>query len=125
MSIFEQEKRRKKTFKVNHAEPGDFRMGYILLPFGYSYNSEWSGAKKGDVIKLWGGGEYPIYAVRKIKMSSPEADILSRIRYGITIKGILQRWRSNAKMEGHGSRVVSDEECLWVIYGLQDTGEVC
>jgi len=108
---------RVKRLRINHTEPGEFNLGYVLLPLGYAYNQDVASAKKGDMLVFFDGPAYPIYAVRKIKISSPDADILCRMRYGITIKGALMRWKTNAKMEGHGMRAVSDEECLWVVYG--------
>lgn len=120
MPQFENIKRSPKTFRVKHSEPSDFHLGYILLPIGYSYNAEWKNAKKGDILRFWDGGDYPIYAVRMVKLNKAEADILCRMRYGITIKRALQIWQANAKMEGHGTKVVSAEECIWVIYG-EDT----
>ena len=119
MAIFEEAKRRSKTFKAKHAEPGSFKKDYILLPVGYSYNSEWISAKKGDSLKLWEGGVHTIYAVRPLKLNKPEADILSRMRYGIPIKRCLEVWKSNARLEGHSSSAVSTEECLWIIYDTE------
>ena len=107
---------RRKTFKAKHSEPGDFRLDYILLPIGYSYNSEWITAKKGDKIRLHNGGTYVIQFVRIVKVKGGLADILSRMRYGITIAGCIQRWKINAKLEGHTSDAVSSDECLWVVY---------
>lgn len=111
---------RKKIFRPQHLEPGDFYLDYILLPVGYSYNAEWLKAKRGDLMRIPDGGLYRIFAVRTIKLGSAAADILSRMRYGITIKGCLQRWKMNAKLAGHYSTAVSSEECLWVIYEKED-----
>lgn len=97
-------------------QPAGFHLDYILLPVGYSYNAEWSGAKKGDIIRFWDGGEFPIYSVRKLRLNSAAVDILCRMRYGITIKRALQKWQMNAKLEGHGMKAISTDECLWVIY---------
>lgn len=108
--------RQKKTFKIAHMEPGAFRLGYILLPVGYSYNTDIAKAKKGDVIRLFDGGKYEIFSVRKLRLDKPGTDILCRMRYGITIKAAIMRWKMNARLEGHGDKVVSDEECLWVVY---------
>lgn len=116
-------RRIKKTFKINHTEPGEFRLGYILLPVGYSYNAAIAQAKKGDTLRLFDGGEYPILVVRKMKMKDPNTDILCRMRYGITLKGALMRWKNNARLEGHGSQVVSEDECLWIIYADREDTE--
>ena len=119
MPTYETSKKSTKTFKVKHAEPGDFKKGYILLPVGYNYNSEWMSAKKGDLLKLWDGGLYPIFAVRRINLSKPEADILCRMRYGIPIKRCIDVWKKNARLEGHSPNAISTEECLWIIYDTE------
>lgn len=108
--------RQRKTFKIPHSEPGDFRLGYILLPVGYMYNKAIAGAKTGDILRLFDGGSYRILSVRKISLQKIDTELLCRIRYGITLKAALMRWQINAKMEGHGEKAVSKEECLWVIY---------
>lgn len=107
-----------KILRAKHSEPGDFRLNYILLPLGFSYNSEFLTAKKGDTLRIFDGGDYPIFSVRTVKIHSAAADILSRMRYGVTIKRVLQIWQSNARLEGHSSKVISEDECLWVIYDL-------
>lgn len=109
---------------MNHAVPGEFRLGYILLPMGYSYNKDIQAAKKGDTLKLMGDSKgYKIFSVRKLSLRGPDADVLCRLRYGITIKGALMRWQSNARLEGHSANVISTEECLWVIYALHEDDE--
>lgn len=122
MQRFDSVPAKKRVLKARHFEPGAFQMGYILLPIGYSYNSEWVTAKKGDFIRLHDGGTYRIYCVRTIKVRGGLADLLSRIRYGITIAGCIQRWKDNAKLEGNGRNAVSDSECLWVIYEKEPEG---
>lgn len=109
-------KRQKKIFKIAHIYPGDFHLDYVVLPVGYSYNADIATAKRGDTLRLFDGGEYPIFAVRRIRLDKPEADILCRMRYGITAKGCMVRWKMNARLEGHGEKVISEEECLWVVY---------
>ena len=112
-----------KKIKINHLEPGQFRLDYILLPVGYSYNIEIASAKKGDIISLFDGGDYRVYAVKRLKIGNSAADILSRMRYGVTIKGVLSRWQRNARLEGHGTNAISTDECLWVIYDT-DTEQI-
>ena len=107
---------RGRVFRANHLDPGDFQMDYILLPVGYSYNCDWITAKRGDKVRLFDGGLHKIHCVRVIKVRGGLADTLSRIRYGITIAGCIQRWKDNAKLEGHTRNAVSDTECLWVVY---------
>ncbi len=112
--------RQKKIFRVQHLDPGDIHFGFILLPVGYSYNADISKAKKGDILRLVEGEDKTIICVRKIRADKPEADLLCMIRYGIRIKGAMERWKSNAKLEGHGAKAISEEECLWVIYELDE-----
>ena len=105
-----------KTIRIAHAEPGDIRLGFVILPTGYSYNTEIACAKKGDILRFAEGDDHIIFNVLRLKLSSPVTRILCLIRYGITLEGALMRWRNNAKMEGHGAKAVSDEECLLVTY---------
>lgn len=105
-----------KIFKVTHAEPGEQLWDYILLPYGYSYNRDYLSFKEGDKIKLFNGGKYNIKSVSKIKIQEAYADALCRMRYGVGIKYAFSRWKSNAILEGHGAKALSDEECLLVCY---------
>lgn len=116
MRKFDKVPAKKKVYKAMHLDPGEFCMNYILLPVGYSYNSEWLSAKKGDKIRMHDGAEYRIFCVRLIKVRGGLADILSRMRYGITIAGCFQRWKMNARLGGNASSAISTDECLWVIY---------
>ena len=56
-------------------------------------------------------------------MSSPLTDILCRMRYGISLKGAMVRWKTNVRLEGNSSKVISDEECLMVVYNAEDNYE--
>lgn len=116
MSKFDRVPSRKKVYKVMHFEPLDYQKDFILLPIGYSYNSEWRGAKKGDYIRFHDGGTYRIFSVRIVKAHGGLADLLSRIRYGITFAGCVQSWKMNARLEGHSGSAVSNSECLWIVY---------
>lgn len=120
MKDYELSVKEKKTYRLKHEDPGEFHLGYILLPWGYMYNSDIEGGKKGQRIRFFGGEEYVIYCVKKISLKTKGADLLCRMRYGIPIRAALQRWKGNARLEGHGSMAVSDEECLWVIYEKED-----
>lgn len=117
---YETQVKEKKTYRLKHEDPGVFPMGYILLPWGYMYNTDIESAKKGQRIRFFSGEEYVIFCVKKISLKTKGTDLLCRIRYGITIRAALQRWRNNARLEGHGSMAVSGEECLWVIYEKED-----
>ena len=97
-------------------EPPEFQLDYILLPMGYSYNVDFQKATHGDVIRFLDGNDYRIFAVRKIKFNTPNTDILCRMRYGITKERTMQKWKSNALLDGHSPEVISEDECLWVVY---------
>ena len=113
-------KRQKKTFKVAHLDPGDLHIDFIILPVGYVYNSNIAGAKKGDILRLGDGTEHEIFTVQRLQTNKPLADLLCRIRYGITLRGCLMRWKMNAKLEGHGEKAISQDECLMVVYSKDE-----
>lgn len=115
--------RQKRKFKLAHYEPSAFWLDYVLLPVGYSYNADVAGAKAGDVIRFFDGGEYTVLACRRIKAKSTEADLLCRMRYGISMAGAMSRWRANAQMEGHGAQAVSNTECLWIVFNKDEQDE--
>lgn len=108
--------RQKKTFKVLHEPAGPMHLDFIVLPVGYSYNADIARAKKGDALRLGDGSSYEIEAVRRIPLNKPETELLCRIRYGITLKGAIMRWKANARMEGHSEQVISQDECLLVVF---------
>lgn len=106
-----------KKIKLAHADPGgEIYLGFILLPVGYGYNTDVANAKKDDIIRFVDGDDYRIFSVVKMKIKSPVTKMLCLIRYGITLEGAVSRWRNNARLEGHGMNVVSDDECLLVTY---------
>lgn len=105
-----------KTYKVVHSEPGPQLADYILLPYGYSYNREYLSFKTGDMVKLFNGGRYKIKSVSKIMVKQPYADDLCRMRYGVGIRAVMDRWKRNAMLEGHGAKAVSEDECLMMCY---------
>lgn len=101
-------------------DPGVFHLDFILLPVGYSYNSEIADAKRGDVLRLADGGSHTIEFVKRIPLNKSFADMLCRIRYGITLKGAVSRWKMNARLEGHSEKAISLDECLWVVFKLDE-----
>ena len=105
-----------KIFKPSHAEPGSFWLDYILLPYGefYSKTRDLLSAKKGDVLRYFNGGEYPIDSVHLITQDRV-CDVLCRMRYGISIVAALRKWRDNARIEGNGPNVISDKQCILVV----------
>lgn len=123
MRSLETVKSQRRIFRVQHSEPGDFQLDYILLPCGYSYNTEIARAKKGDKIRWLAGEDWTIFCVRRIKLLCPDTDILCRMRYGITIQGALMRWQAAAQIAGHGKNAISTDECLWVILTKEEVSE--
>ena len=121
MKKFDKLPTRKKVFRANHLGPGDFALDYILLPIGYSYNSDWLRAKRGDFIRMHDGMDHKLFCVRIIKVRGGLADLLCRMRYGITFRGCMQRWKRNVQLEGHATTAISEDECLWIVY---EKGEV-
>lgn len=113
-------KRQTKIFRIAHDDPGPLHLDFIVLPVGYSYNADIREAKSGDIIRLADGTTGVIHSVRVVDMKKPAADLLCRIRYGISLKGALMRWRINARLEGHGEKAISEDECLWVIYSKDE-----
>jgi len=45
------------------------------------------------------------------------------MRYGVPLKRVLMQWQNNAVLLGSGRRAVSEEECLIVFYGEEDTAD--
>lgn len=92
-------------------------MGFILFPYGEFYPpaKRLGAAKKGDILRFYNGGEYPIERVLQIRQDE-FCDMLCRIRYGIPWRAAFRRWESNVVLEGHDRGVLSKEFCLWIIY---------
>lgn len=109
---------KKKVFKVAHAEPGDFSLDYIILPFGEFYEKTKGllSAKSGDVLRFYNGPEVPIERVMTIACDAI-CDFLCKMRYGVTWDVVLRKWQSYARMEGHGKEILSTEKCILVVYG--------
>ena len=110
--------KRSRIFKPAHAEPGEFWLDYILLPYGdfYAPTREIAKAGKGDILRFHNGRSFVIERVLKIPQDET-CDMLCRLRYGVPWKVAYQRWQSNAVLEGHDKSVLSSEFCLWVLYG--------
>lgn len=108
---------RKRIFSPNHADPGEFWLDYILLPYGefYEKTKVFLNAKKGDTIHFYNGGNFVIDSVTKI-VGWRSCDVLCRIRYGFSWEAAFQRWLRYARMEGHGKDILSREECLLIIF---------
>lgn len=116
MARFEKEYHPRRKFKPQHQTPKDFHLDYIILPYGENYNTEWKKARKGDLVYFVDGGMGEIVSVRKIRADLPEADLLSWIRYGISIKRCMQIWNDIAVLEGNGRNAVSSMYCYWIVY---------
>lgn len=108
---------RRRTFKPPHKDPGPFRLGYILLPYGQFYDTtkDIAAGKKGDTLRFFNGPEYQISSVMLIRQDKL-CDFLCRMRYGISIMVAFEKWKSNAILEGYGKDILSKEECILVIY---------
>lgn len=105
-----------QTLKPLHQKPKGYFMDYILLPFGYMYNAEFVTAKKGQEMLFYGGETVMVDAVVKLPIKAPIADILCRLRYGVSMPRVLKMWQQNAIALGHGKGAVNTDECLMITY---------
>ena len=114
---FEDRPNRRTIFKPNHAEPGEFYLDYVLLPYGIYYDKTkpFADAKQGDILRFYNGPEYVIDSVSLIKQDRV-CDVLCRMRYGISWKAAFEKWKQYAMLEGNGKDILSTEECLLVVY---------
>lgn len=106
-----------KVFKPAHEEPGNFRLNYILLPYGefYQKTKEFLDAKAGDTLRFYNGPDVRIESVMLIACDKT-CDFLCRMRYGITWDKAFAKWLSYARLEGHGKDILSRTKCLLVVY---------
>lgn len=109
---------KKRIYKVAHAEPGDFHLNYILLPYGayYDKTNVLLNANPGDTLRFFNGPDVMIDSVTLISCDSI-CDFLCKMRYGITWDMAFAKWLSYARMEGHGKEILSTEKCILVVYG--------
>ena len=105
------------VFKVNHEEPNDFRLDYILLPYGeyYTKTAALLNASPGDTLRFFNGRDAVIQAVNLVENDSL-CNVLCRMRYGIPWGAALAVWRRYAVMEGHGKDVLVDGKCIMVTF---------
>ena len=106
-----------KIFKPAHEEPGNFRLNYILLPYGefYQKTKEFLDAKAGDTLRFYNGPDVRIESVMLIACDKT-CDFLCRMRYGITWDKAFAKWLSYARLEGHGKDILSRAKCILVVY---------
>lgn len=105
-----------KIFKAPHDEPGDIFRDFILLPYGAFYKTaEFLNAKKGDILRFYNGGDYPIFGVALIE-SERECELLCRVRYGVKWEAAFSRWLSYARMEGHGKDILAPDKCIMIVF---------
>lgn len=106
-----------KIFKPAHEEPGNFRLNYILLPYGefYQKTKEFLDAKAGDTLRFYNGPDVRIESVMLISCDKT-CDFLCRMRYGITWDKAFAKWLSYARLEGHGKDILSRAKCILVVY---------
>lgn len=123
--VSESRKNRTRIFKPPHEEPKDFYLDYILLPYGQFYEKTrvFLEAKTGDILRFFNGPEFPIESVTLIKCDRV-CDILCRMRYGISWEAALSRWNRYALLEGNGKGILSEDECLFVVYRNNDNAAV-
>lgn len=106
-----------RLFKINHEEPNDFRMDFVLLPYGeyYKKTSVLLDAKPGDTLRFFNGRDVEIQAVSIVDGSSL-CNILCRMRYGVPWGTALSVWRGYAVMEGNGKDILVDDKCIIVAF---------
>ena len=106
-----------KIFKPAHEEPGNFRLNYILLPYGefYQKTKEFLEARSGDTLRFYNGPDVRIESVMLIACDKT-CDFLCRMRYGITWDKAFAKWLSYARLEGHGKDILSRTKCILVVY---------
>ena len=112
--------RRKRIHRPEHTEPGPFRLNFILLPYGefYKKSQDILTAKRGDVLRIYEGGDYEIDGVFHIT-DSVLCDTLCRMRYGTPWSVAYDIWKSYARAEGYGKDALSERECIMVVYGAK------
>ena len=121
--IFEEfQNRKQREFHPLHELPGPPHFDYILLPYGYILNREYEEARVGDTLVFHDGARRSVRMVCKIPMNAC-CDARCRMRYGVPLKRVLMQWQNNAVLLGSGKRAVSEEECLIVFYGEEDTAD--
>lgn len=108
---------KKKIFKPAHEKPGDFRLDYILLPYGEYYDKTkvFLSAERGDTLRFFNGPDVQIDKVLLIKCDAV-CDFLCRMRYGISWDKAFKVWLRYARMEGHDRDILSTDKCLLVFY---------
>lgn len=116
--MLEQEnKEKRRTFSPAHAEPGDFSLDFILLPYGEFYKKTRGilEAKRGDTLRFFNGPQYEIDSVSLIP-ADKACDALCRMRYKIPLVAFFKRWEEYATLEGHGKDVISKSKCIFLVY---------
>lgn len=109
--------RKGTVYKTYHSDPGDFPLGFILLPYGefYKKTSVFLYARRGDIIRFYNGPEFEIERV-VIVDGEDMCDALCMVRYGVLWNVALSRWLSYAIMEGNSKDIFYKSKCLMVVY---------
>lgn len=111
-----------KILEVAHSEPGPLWLDYILLPYGIYYDKTrpFLQAKKGDRMRFYKG---PLVEIKCVKLIPQDeiCELLSRMRYGISFDKVFRKWQSYARLEGHSSGILSTKECIFVVYGKDES----
>lgn len=106
--------------KIHHESPftdSDYcRMPYILLPYGYEYNSSLKYAAEGDRIRFLNGDEAEILSTCAVQLKSKLAGTLCAMRYGHSLVSVMAAWRNTAQIMGHKASIISEDVCLLVYH---------
>lgn len=112
-----------KLFRTGHENPGEFRLDYILLPYGlfYEKTSCVLKARRGDRLRLFNGPDCRI--IKAVVVEGDLCDLLCRMRYGVAWRIAYQKWLLNARMEGFGKDVFFEDKCIFVVFDRDDNVE--
>ena len=104
-----------KLFRTGHEDPGEFRLDYILLPYGLFYEKTACvlKARRGDRLRFFNGPDCLI--VKAMVVEGDLCDLLCRMRYGVAWRIAYQKWLLNARMEGFGKDVFFEDKCIFVV----------
>ncbi len=104
-----------KEIRIFHDFPKNDK-GLIMLPIGLYYNRAIQNCKKGDRIVFLCGTERKVVCKSLVNLKSSVSDFLCRYIYGVKLSIVFKKWLTNAVLEGHGRKVVSENRCLVVWY---------
>ena len=106
----------KRILSVNHTNPGEMWLDYILLPYGEFYQKT-KGAldlRKGDLVRMFNGPDRAVESVSLIDQDNM-CDFLCKMRYGISWKAAFEKWSRYAVLEGNAKDILSTKKCILII----------